>query len=354
MKKVVVHIGVEKTGTTTIQSFMSNNRIALAKHGFLYPTAPGDQNHVGLAILAADRPDMIYGLFSFLGLPPDIDVDSYTRQMLIELQKEAATSECHTLVLSNEHLSSRLQSEVSLENLKRCLSHFADVIDVVIYLRRQDEAVLSEYSTLVKTGHTKGFTLKGSHMKKFDYAALLDRWSAVFGKDRIKVRMFEPGAFEGGDLVSDLLSAIGCAQRPEFSAVSPQNVSLDAPCLEYLRRLNRHISAKDRRYLVDDLSQISTREKPQFSTAEADEILHQFEDSNRDVARRYLGRQDGRLFMTLPARSVENNLTRLDDELTFKITADLWRSMGRVGDNRSHPGAVPSATHQSDDPTAQD
>jgi hypothetical protein len=37
IKKIFVHIGVHKTGSTSIQQMLGRNREILIKHGFLYP-----------------------------------------------------------------------------------------------------------------------------------------------------------------------------------------------------------------------------------------------------------------------------------------------------------------------------
>ena len=39
--KAIIHIGAEKTGTTSIQAFCSANRALLAKQGVLFPRVPG-------------------------------------------------------------------------------------------------------------------------------------------------------------------------------------------------------------------------------------------------------------------------------------------------------------------------
>ena len=49
-----LHIGVEKTGTTSIQSFLAANRTALRAEGRLYPIVPGAVGHLGLVAFALD------------------------------------------------------------------------------------------------------------------------------------------------------------------------------------------------------------------------------------------------------------------------------------------------------------
>jgi len=337
MKKAYLHIGVEKTGTTTIQSFMAKNRIALHQEGFLYPLAPGKENHVGLTILAADTPRQWSDLLRFVQLAAGADVRAYSKEMLQEFEDEVSKSSCHTLILSNEHLSTRIRSAKSIMLLRDTLLGFADVVDVIVYLRRQDEAALSDYSTRVKSGYTKRFALERNHLIKYNYADLLDRWSAVFGQEHILVRLFERDAFECGDLISDFLHVIRYPDGASLRRVPLLNVSLDVECLEYLRRVNQYLPAfgdgrrnKERGNIVEELTAIGTGEKPRISSEEADEILKQFEESNRDVAVRYLNRQNGQLFGTSPARSVKNNFVAFDKNMAFKISAALWRRMRSV------------------------
>src|ERR1043165_5358722 len=95
--RAFLHIGVEKTGTTTIQAFMAKNRQALTKKGVLYPRAPGNENHVGLTIYAADNPQHLFDLLPFANLKPDADLDAFREQMLAELKDGVKRSECETL-----------------------------------------------------------------------------------------------------------------------------------------------------------------------------------------------------------------------------------------------------------------
>lgn len=57
--KAILHIGTEKTGTTSFQSFMHRNRDAVLARGVLYPDRLGGDNHrliatYGLSLSTAD------------------------------------------------------------------------------------------------------------------------------------------------------------------------------------------------------------------------------------------------------------------------------------------------------------
>ncbi|MGB1209369.1 MAG: hypothetical protein ACPG7W_09280, partial [Paracoccaceae bacterium] len=53
-KACYLHIGMEKTGSTTIQSTMVANRKRLLNSGYFYSWAMGRENHVNLVVYARD------------------------------------------------------------------------------------------------------------------------------------------------------------------------------------------------------------------------------------------------------------------------------------------------------------
>jgi len=58
MKTVYLHIGLHKTGTSTIQFFLANNREKLAELGYLYPFK--QVAHHNLAYLIGDKKNLTY------------------------------------------------------------------------------------------------------------------------------------------------------------------------------------------------------------------------------------------------------------------------------------------------------
>ena len=57
--KCILHIGTEKTGTTSLQAFLNLNREILAEQGYLFTKSTGLQNNRSLPVAAynADRRD---------------------------------------------------------------------------------------------------------------------------------------------------------------------------------------------------------------------------------------------------------------------------------------------------------
>ena len=121
---IYLHIGTQKTGTTTLQNLGSRNRDALAHQGLLYPRTPGTVNHYGLPVFAAWG-RVQSDLTRDLGLNTPSDVAAYLQSFPDRLGDEIRASGCSKVWLSNEHLSSRIRSPEYLGRLATLLRSLA-------------------------------------------------------------------------------------------------------------------------------------------------------------------------------------------------------------------------------------
>ena len=132
-----LHIGMEKTGTTSIQAMMAKNRAVLKEAGYCYSRSLGSQNHVNLVVYARDddtSDNQRKRALSNTGL----SLANLRAKIASELAEEASQNAGHKLLLSNEHLQSRLTNLREKKRLKALLAPLAGDIDIYLYLRRQD------------------------------------------------------------------------------------------------------------------------------------------------------------------------------------------------------------------------
>src|ERR1700733_8242705 len=135
-RQIYLHIGFPKTRTTSIQMWFSQNAATLAAHGVLYPGTgrDGQESHYGHHQL------------------PRSLVESPLSELTVawpemaRLRDDMANSPAQPIVISSEDFSTRLkQPEVDL--LARHLADFD--VRIVCYVRRQDEFIISVWSTAV-------------------------------------------------------------------------------------------------------------------------------------------------------------------------------------------------------------
>src|SRR5262249_44528591 len=144
--------------------------------------------------------------------------------------------------------STRLNSDHEVEYLRDVLKPHFENIYVVVYIRRQDDYLLSSYSTYVKNGATEAAALPedDKEMARYDHWQLLSRWARVFGRDRIICRKYERSSLVAGSIEDDFLNAIGIPLNLGLEKQAGLNESLDASALEFLRLLNKYTSFEER------------------------------------------------------------------------------------------------------------
>jgi hypothetical protein len=331
-----LHIGTEKTGTTSVQKFFRANRDALAANGIVYPVAPGNQNHQGLAAAAQD-PARHGPLRRSMGIRKEHDAEKYRQDMMAKLGEEFRRKPYRLAVMSGEHCSSRLLEDAELQWLKDRLSPFFDKIHIVVYIRRQDDYLLSTYSTAVKSGATYGLRLPPDRAvrQRYDHWELLERWARVFGRDRVICRRFERAELKNGDIVDDFLEVVGIDPK-RYERPEDVNESLDAESLEFLRLFNKHVPRFVKRKLnpardnvVPLLGRVSEGPLLTLPRAELDGFIAQFRDSNRKVAIEYFGGargdSDDPLFAPRSDKRERVYKAQLTPERAVELSAYLWQ-----------------------------
>lgn len=336
---LVVHVGTGKTGTTSVQHFMNLNRDSLAESGVLYPASPGKSRHAKFTLFLT--PDDELDAQPWWHRIDTDDPTRFRRQFRRRLLDEIADSGLPRVVLSEETIFK--SSAGTLRRLRRFSRRNARSLRIVVYLRRQDDHLVSRYQQAVKAGHVRRLTdpdLQRDFSPVYDYAARLALLEEVLEPDQLVVRRFERGAFHGGSLFSDFLTAIGV--DPALETVLPpaeRNVSLDAEAVEFLRLLNLHRVREEgaRPGMIDNrrirLELADHAQGPTLTLPEPllDDFMAQWEPGNAEVARRYLGEEDGVLFRN-PRRTAgttthdELALDRVDDFIDLLELPETYRA----------------------------
>jgi hypothetical protein len=244
--KCILHIGTEKTGTSSLQEFLYLNRKILARRGYLYTKSAGLGNNRSLAVAAfnADRRDSFTRLH---GIHDDKELIAYQTTTINALRAELKhVKGIHTVIFSSEHIQSRLRTDDELSRLKNILNGLGfDQISIVVYLRAPAEIANSLYSTAVKTGSTKASPPgpDNKHWRNIcDHRNTLVRFRNKFGLEVMVPRIYSKAELLNGSIIDDFAEAIGLPfSKDEYVIPRPQNESMTVIGLEILRRINQEI-----------------------------------------------------------------------------------------------------------------
>lgn len=292
--RLIAHIGAEKTGTTSIQAFLAANRARLKELGVLYPECLGAETHVGLSAFAQadDRRDDTRRYFD---IGPDTDdLAAFRTRIEAAFADEIAEAAPRLVIVSNEHLHSRVQSRAEKARLAGLLERRAEQVDVVCYIRRQTELALSLYSTALRFQRVDIAPLPKPTRRLpyyYDYDRMLSEYAEAFGEDRIHVRLYDDGLI-GGDAVRDFSAFAGLDAADGLITPPRQNSSINAPAQRFLAALNRLAPNGDEARLVRGnavtlLEAFFSGRGQMVSRAEAEEFQARFGESNERVRARW-------------------------------------------------------------------
>ena len=292
-RRVFLHIGRNKTGSTAVQVALSENRERLVDLGFDYP---GN---------ALDHAAIVYSM------------SKRALEQLPEAAREANIAAAAALRDSiHTHDRDVILSSEGLSNIHpKLIMEWLDGIDatIVVYIREQVEYLASAYQQAVKGDLETGTFEEYAGRFSVDYYEILTRWERFFKRKRMIVRTYDRSRLIGGDVVSDFLATIGISDFAAFTGRPDRNPSVRGAMIEAKRILNgTGFGFQEMLYGVYRALLALANEREEFrgmigvDPAFVAEQRARYQESNRAVAERYLGRDD---LFTLrdipPARAFE-------------------------------------------------
>ena len=336
--RLICHIGTPKTAASQIQNSFVANRAWLANHGISYPDLlVPDGNHIALFFACS----LVVNDFAR-------EHGLYTAEELRELREclsahikqyvDGLDDTIHTVVMSSEILTGSMQHPDAIARLKKLLSPFFDEITIVVYTRRQDDAVLAMYGEFIQTGISNApfrefvdlcLSPDGPTPYIF-YRKLLAPWVKIWGKDNIIVRRFSPIDFIDGNILADFMGIVQNTWEPDMDGFIPSQddtLALSAPMLEFLRSLYPHIASTEigkpdpkHAALSPYLSEMPTTPRPVMGASTARRIMQMFADANDWLRDTFFPELDGPFFPARPDQPENSNLGQITLEEFTELT----------------------------------
>lgn len=330
--KIFLHIGTEKTGTTSIQSYLVDNRELLRQHKIMYSKVLGDPNNIRLSI-ALQNTDKIDDSRVHAKLTKKEDILTFREKLRQDIKEEIALQNPDALVISSEHLSSRMNKEEEVKRLKIFLNELSDDVTIIIYIRRQDKFFESLYSTAIKKGNVMDFSFpnKGQEREDFHYNRMLILWENIFGINNIKVKIFDKNKLYQHDIISDFIDTLKLPllHKPESS--KRENTSFGRKKLAFLKEFNTFVpeiikqrTNPIRGNIEELLEKVDINDESiQMTNVEKSAFLERFEDGNRQIAKRYF--HNDRLFDDVIDKNHQKKDIHLDTLESIEIFSKIWR-----------------------------
>lgn len=196
MKQCIVHIGMHKTGTTSIQSFFHENPIG---ENYTYLNL-GQGNHGGyIASLFEQYPENVHIHREHTRNKEEIAL--FNRNTSKQLIDQIENNNKEYMIISGEGIINI--STNALVKFKEFLDQFFDEIIIVAYIRKPGSYISSIYQQAVKRGNPSNFDIQ----KYFpNYKKRLSRFDEVFGVKNVHLWLFNVKQLYKHDIVEDFIS----------------------------------------------------------------------------------------------------------------------------------------------------
>lgn len=308
--QLYLHIGMPKTGTSTIQGLLFDNRKTLDQHGYFYPVATLG----GSSDYAYAHHNLAHAILENNNAPWQ------------KLQGELAANKRKRIIISSEAFSNCRHPD-HLKYIHEYLCHFP--IKIVVYVRRQDEMLQGLYQTLVTFGDLTDpladylEMILTEHPHTLDYYSLInDLFAREFGKENILLRVYEKSSLHEGDLLKDFLKTTGFSASKFLQLDVPNNnLSFDARTLEIFRQLKIQLKGEDEEAL-EHIRRIMRKQNKRsafqgnniITQEQSSRIMASVNQSNEKLAREYLQKEDGVLFSEPAMKFTSNETVNIGDQ----------------------------------------
>jgi hypothetical protein len=279
MSRLVLHVGLAKTGTTAFQAFLAANKESLAETGLHYPDMLRGPNHAQLAAAFSQR---ITGVSRSCGVREPEDRTKLRQRLR---RKLGTVDQAPSWIVSSEHISTMLRRPEDISALSEFVCSIFDEVLVVVVVRRSDYWVPSAYVESVKAGSPR--PLDGQFVRRrsylLDHQRFLRRWSKAFGADHVRIVPFlETDKSNPALLPARILAVAGVPTDVSMAWPTPphvRNESLSGEAIEVIRQLNATLPqspmrlAKTRRAAVTTVRQNWPGRSLGLTPLAADELL---------------------------------------------------------------------------------
>lgn len=316
--KLFLHIGTEKTGTTSLQNWGAANREALLEQGIFYSRSLGATNHrrFYLAALSFDRSDKGFSVFD---IKDNAGREKFSRDVaddLVAETVEARACGCRAFVISSEHCHSRLTRYEEVENACKLVTGHFDEIEILCSLRPQIDVAVSLTSTAARMRQPVSATFFDNVTTTnlyYDYASLIERWCAAFGQSAVTILPFR----KVPDTVAYLINRLD-ADTSTLRAAKWVNEAVDIRSMAMVNALISKTGKGAFNPLVNlHLDKLNCNEKLQPGLALARTIQGRFAETNARLAASWPEVSAGELEPDWSKYDKPSNLHLLESECVF-------------------------------------
>lgn len=288
MTDIILHLGANKTGSSSIQRFIQKNKNKLKELNYIIPDST-------LGLGESITGEQVFALQKFIGG----GAKSVTKlKKKIDDIIDSRESEDQTVILSAENMGTTqgaLLFKKVLANRKA---------KVIFYIRRQDELIASSW----QQWHSKKETdfnawLIDAIRTLGHWEPIINAWEKVVGLENIELEVFERSAFKDGNIILDFVEKLGAGDHSSeleltFKDANPTFLNYITPLVAGNERIFKNIHDNDFYKLIGTLTGEKFSKGKKYSLMTQDQrenIMKYFGNQNERVREKFFPKRE-RLF----------------------------------------------------------
>lgn len=197
MKKCIIHIGMHKTGSTSIQESLNK----FYDKNFYYARLGAPNHSIAIYSLFSQNPQ---AYAHFKGFTSE-EISSFITEVRQNLIKSIKNANKRILIISGEDI--RLLSQDELYIMKSFLQDYGyNDINIFSYIRSPIEYIQSAFQEILKATF---ISLKDIKQCYPNYRESFEKFLKVFGREHVYFRKFSLSKFPNGCVVRDFCNFFG-------------------------------------------------------------------------------------------------------------------------------------------------
>lgn len=240
-KTIYLHVGLGKTGSTSIQQqILANAELLESRYDLHFPRKfphlqPFEGNHsILLRAMFSGNPDVRKKLAA-RGLETEESIEKYNKQTVSQLLKSFDSSRATKLFLSAEGVGHFRKDDML--GLANWLRGFADEVKILACVRHPLQALSSEIQQRLTIGAVLEDLYEAPPYYRLNF--LFERLELAFGRENIIAYDFAEAATSEQGLAAVLLRKMGVEVGADFSNPPPANSSMSHEAALLISALNR-------------------------------------------------------------------------------------------------------------------
>lgn len=280
MTDIIIHLGANKTGSSSIQRFIQKNTEKLRELNFIIP-----DKELGTSDKITG--EHVFALQEFVG-GGDVAVTALKKK--IDGLLKGRTSEDQTLLISAENMGTSHGAKLFKKVLAKRDAK------VIFYIRRQDELIESSWQQWhSKKEQDHDAWLIDAIRTLGHWEQILNGWESVVGLENVQVEVFQRSVFPEGNIIRDFIHKLGLSEHTDefelnFKDANPSFSAYITPLVAGNERIFKNIHDNEFYRMVGALSGDKYAKEKKYSLmsqAQRENIMKYFGNQNERVRAKF-------------------------------------------------------------------